>query len=194
MNNIVNDVNQRLAAIIRHEREVRHWSQQQLAAQAGVSRAMVQKIEQGASSPTATLLARLAGAFGLSISTLIARAERTECQLLTADQQPVWQDPASGYLRRHLSPEGILPLDLVEITLPAHQQVTLPAAAYRGASHYIWLLAGVLNFTQGTTQYRLKEGDCLLLSPQPEVCTFASPAETACRYLVVRVGHWSPRV
>ena len=78
MNTITDTMNQRISARIRLERESRGWSLSELADRAGVSRAMIHKIERGDSSPTATLLARLSGAFGISMSTLIARAEMQE--------------------------------------------------------------------------------------------------------------------
>lgn len=85
----------------------------ELADRASVSRAMIHKIERGESSPTATLLARLSGAFGISMSTLIARAEMQEGKLLRLANQPVWRDPQTHYLRRHVSPRTDLPIDLV---------------------------------------------------------------------------------
>ncbi|MCL7708626.1 helix-turn-helix transcriptional regulator, partial [Enterobacter kobei] len=76
---------------MRVERETRGWSLSELAERAGVSRAMIHKIERGESSPTATLLGRLSGALGLSMSTLIARAEMNEGRLLRFADQPVWR-------------------------------------------------------------------------------------------------------
>ena len=62
MNTIEDNLNQRIGARIRIERESRSWSLSDLAERAGVSRAMIHKIERGESSPTAALLARLSGA------------------------------------------------------------------------------------------------------------------------------------
>lgn len=121
MNIKLDNLNQLIGARIRIEREARHWSLSDLAERAGVSRAMVHKIERGESSPTAMLLGRLAGAFGLSMSKLIARAETQEGRLLRREDQPVWVDPESGYVRRHVSPRTDLPLDLVRIELPARR-------------------------------------------------------------------------
>ena len=53
----------RIGARIRAEREGRGWSLTDLAGRAGVSRAMIHKVERGASSPTAQLLGKLSGAF-----------------------------------------------------------------------------------------------------------------------------------
>ena len=107
MNTITDTMNQRISARIRLERESRGWSLSELADRAGVSRAMIHKIERGDSSPTATLLARLSGAFGISMSTLIARAEMQEGKLLRLANQPVWRDPQTHYLRRHVSPRTL---------------------------------------------------------------------------------------
>ena len=74
MNTIEDNLNQRISARIRIERESRGWSLNDLAERAGASRAMIHKIERGESSPTASMLGRLSGAFGISMSTLIARA------------------------------------------------------------------------------------------------------------------------
>ncbi|WP_318385606.1 helix-turn-helix transcriptional regulator, partial [Enterobacter sp.] len=82
MDTISDNINQRVGVRIRVERESRSWSLSDLAGRAGVSRAMIHKIERGESSPTAALLARIAGAFGISMSTLIARAEMQEGKLL----------------------------------------------------------------------------------------------------------------
>lgn len=44
----------------------------QLAAESGVSRAMISRIERGEASPTASLLARICAALGLSLSGFFA--------------------------------------------------------------------------------------------------------------------------
>lgn len=138
MNTIEDSINQRISARIRIERESRGWSPRNLPS-AGVSRAMIHKIERGESSPTATLLGRLSGAFGISMSTLIARAEMQEGKLLRFVDQPVWHDPQSHYLRRHVSPRSDLPIDLVQIELPAGSDIPMPASSYVQARQLIWL-------------------------------------------------------
>ena len=59
----MDDVDERIGARIRAEREARGWSLTLLAGKSGVSRAMIHKVERGESSPTASLLAKLALAF-----------------------------------------------------------------------------------------------------------------------------------
>lgn len=161
MNIKLDNLNQLIGARIRIEREARHWSLSDLAEQAGVSRAMVHKIERGESSPTAMLLGRLAGAFGLSMSKLIARAETQEGRLLRREDQPVWVDPESGYVRRHVSPRTDLPLDLVRIELPAGATIPMPASVYAFKRQLIWVLSGELVFVEGDARHDMAEGDCL---------------------------------
>ncbi|MEG1422128.1 MAG: XRE family transcriptional regulator [Citrobacter sp.] len=187
MNTIEDSLNQRIGARIRIERESRSWSLTELAERAGVSRAMIHKIERGESSPTATLLGRLSGAFGISMSTLIARAEMQEGKLLRFANQPVWHDPQSHYLRRHVSPRSDLPIDLVQIELPAGSDIPMPASSYVQARQLIWLQQGELVFVEGDTRHEMKVGDCLELGP-PNDCRFINETAHSCVYLVVRLN------
>lgn len=184
---MTDNINQRISARIRIEREARGWSLSELAERAGVSRAMIHKIERGESSPTATLLARLSGAFSISMSTLIARAEMQEGKLLRVENQPVWRDPQTHYLRRHVSPRTDLPIDLVQVELPGDCDVPMPASSYALARQLIWVQAGELVFQEGDTRHEMKAGDCLELGP-PNDCRFINETSSPCVYLVVRLN------
>ena len=188
MNTIEDNLNQRISARIRIERESRGWSLSELAERAGVSRAMIHKIERADSSPTATMLGRLSGAFGISMSTLIARAEMQEGKLLRFDNQPVWRDPQSHYLRRHVSPRSDLPIDLVQVELPPGSDIPMPASSYALARQLIWLQQGELLFIEGDTHHNMRAGDCLELGP-PNDCRFVNQTTENCIYLVVRLNH-----
>ncbi|QGU10962.1 helix-turn-helix domain-containing protein [Leclercia sp. J807] len=187
MNILSDNMNQRISARIRLERESRGWSLSELAERAGVSRAMIHKIERGDSSPTATLLARLSGAFGISMSTLIARAEMQEGKLLRFESQPVWRDPQTHYLRRHVSPRTDLPIDLVQVELPGNSDVPMPASSYALARQLIWLQSGELVFQERDTRHEMRAGDCLELGP-PNDCRFINESGEPCVYLVVRLN------
>lgn len=187
MNTIEDNLNQRIGARIRIERESRGWSLSDLADRASVSRAMIHKIERGESSPTAALLAKLSGAFAISMSTLIARAEIQEGKLLRFADQPVWHDPQSHYLRRHVSPRGELPIDLVQIELPAGSDIPMPASAYALARQLLWVQDGELLFMEGEIAHRMQAGDCLELGP-PNDCRFINDSDRTCVYLVVRLN------
>lgn len=177
-------VDKRIGLRIQQERTLRQWSLSDLAEKSGVSRAMINRVERGESSPTAALLAKLSGALGLTMSTLVARADMSDGQVLRADDQPMWTDPATGYIRRHLSPNFAVPLDLVQIDLPPGQEVPFPAASYAFLRQLIWVMAGTLTFQEGDRQHVLNAGDCLALGP-PSDCAFRNMTKLSCRYVVV---------
>lgn len=176
-----------LAARIRREREARGWSLAELAAASGVSRAMISKVERAEASPTATLLGRLSGAFGLTVSALLARAESDggARRLARAVEQEVWTDPETGYVRRQLSPPGAEP-ELVHVEMPPGGRVAYPASSYtfmRG--HCVWLIAGRLTIREGATKTALWPGDCLAFDlSAPQDREYENASDAPCRYLV----------
>jgi transcriptional regulator with XRE-family HTH domain len=184
MSTIVNDLTPSLAARIALERQTRSWSLADLAQRSGVSKAMISKIERGESSPTATVLVRLASAFGLTLSTLLARAEQSASRLTRIADQPEWQDPATGYVRRQVSPRSDLPLELIRVEMPTGQTVTFPAESYTYIRQLMWVLQGKLTFIEGDVIHEMETGDCLLLGP-PVECTFKTRGSEPCVYLVV---------
>jgi transcriptional regulator with XRE-family HTH domain len=172
-----------IAARLREERRRRGWSLDQLAGRAKVSKAMLSKLERGESSPTATLLGRLCGAYGLTMSALVALPGDHGGRLVRRAEQPVWQDPQTHYLRRQVSPLSDLPLQLVEVELPAGASVAFPASAYAFIRQLVWVLAGRLDFVEGATVHKMRSGDCLELGA-PVDCVFRNPGRSASRYLV----------
>src|SRR5437867_3173831 len=77
-----------LASALEAARKARGLSVSALADVAGVSRAMIAKVERGDAQPTAVLLARLANALGMTLSELVARAEDGGGRLVRAADQP----------------------------------------------------------------------------------------------------------
>ena len=102
-----------------------------------------------------------------------------EGKLLRFAQQPVWRDPQSHYLRRHVSPRSDLPIDLVQVELPAGSDVSMPASSYALARQLIWLQQGELVFVEGATRHEMRAGDCLELGP-PNDCRFINESSTSC--------------
>jgi transcriptional regulator with XRE-family HTH domain len=187
MSMIVDELDTRLGARIRIERENRGWSLTDLAQRSGVSRAMINKVERGEASPTASLLGRLAGAFGLTLSMLLARTEADHIgRLVRAKEQFCWTDPETGYVRRQIAPApgSDIPLDVVKVELPAGASVTFPARNYVSVRQVIWVSDGHLTFREGEIVHSLREGDCLELGP-PTECTFRNDQTVPCRYLVI---------
>ncbi len=177
-----------LAARIRRERDARGWSIAELAAASGVSRAMISRIERAEASPTAALLGRLSGALGLTMSTLLARAEAdgTAARVTRADDQTRWRDPETGFERRALTPPGADP-EMVSGDLPPGARIAYPASAYafmRGQC--VWVMSGRLLIEEGGEQTTLGPGDCLAFDlSTPKDCAFSNPSPDApARYMV----------
>lgn len=184
---MMDEIDRSLAERLKLERESRGWSLTVLAERSGVSRAMINNIERGAASPTATLLGKLSGAFGLTLSTLLARAEAGQRQrLMRAADQPLWKDPRTGYTRRQVAPGAgsDLPFEVIDVELPAGAEVAYPAAAYAFIRQAVWVLRGELVLAEGGAIHHLGEGDSLEFGP-PADRAFRNESDKSCRYVVV---------
>jgi len=183
MGDILDDTGARLARRIRAEREARGWSLAEATTRSGVSKAMISKIERGEASPTATLLVRLASAFGLTLATLLARAEGGDGRMTRAGDQRTWRDPASGYVRRQVFAHPESPIELTEIELPAGAQVAFPAASYAFIRQVVWARAGVLTIEDGAARVILNPGDAYAFG-EPADARFLNATDAPCAYVV----------
>jgi len=185
----------RLGERLQRLRTERRWSLTELAEESGVSRAMINRVERGVSSPTATILGRLSGAFGLTVSQLLDEslehdvprttdpdAARGVQRGATADS---WTDPETGYRRRPVS-SAAFPADVTEVRLPAGREVAYPASAYAFLRHCIWVVDGVLEVVAGGDVTRLAAGDRIELGDPADV-VYRNPGDEPVRYLVVVV-------
>jgi transcriptional regulator with XRE-family HTH domain len=182
MSNIEDDIGHQLAHRISAERRRRNWSLAELASRSGVSKAMLSKIERREVSPTAPVLLRIATAFEITLAELLTEAREEERCRRAADQ-PVWKDPATNYLRRQIYLTAHLPLELVEVVLPAGASVAIPASSYAFIRQVVWVIEGRLVIVEGETQTALAAGDRLEFGP-PADCAFRNDGARACRYLV----------
>ena len=175
-----------LAQRIRGEREARGWSLAGLAERAGVSKAMLSKVERAEASPTAATLSRIATAYGLTMAALFESTKVSAPRLMRAKDQPLWRDPKTSYLRRQvfLSPQN--PLELVEVELPPGQEVGFPASAYQLIHQVVWVLSHRLTIMEGATRHELAAGDRVEFDAPSDV-VFRNEGGQACRYVVAIV-------
>ncbi|HJR57452.1 MAG TPA: XRE family transcriptional regulator [Rhizomicrobium sp.] len=183
MDSIIDDAQARLARQIRLEREARNWSLADLAEQSGVAKASISKIERGEVSPSAVLLLRLATAFDLTLAGLLLRAEGEKPRLSRAADQPLWRDPATGYVRKQIFNRTDHPLELVQVEMPPGKSVSIPAAAYAHIRQLLWVQSGALTIIEGDETHVLKAGDCLGFGPPSDV-VFANEGNRPCHYVV----------
>lgn len=184
-------LNQRIAARVRGLRAAKDLSLDGLAGKSGVSRSMISLIERGEISPTAVVLEKLAGGLGVTLASLFdppatAASQASGGPVARYKDQPQWRDPASGYLRRNVSPTGVSqPFQIVEVRFPPRGRVAFETGARELRIHQqVWVLDGAMNITVGAECHRLRKGDCLAMQlNQPTL--FHNPARKPARYVVV---------
>jgi transcriptional regulator with XRE-family HTH domain len=133
---------------------------EEIAARTGVSRAMISRIERGEVHASAVVLDKLCAGLGISLSALFAR-DRATPMLRRADQ-PVWQDPESGYIRREVAPAGTgSPVRIVEVDFPAGAEVAFEPSPNRVIDQHIWVLEGEITIATDGSVHALAAGDCL---------------------------------
>ena len=181
------DLNGLLGTRIRALRAERGLTLDGLATLAGISRAMLSRVERGESSPTAQLLVKLCGGLGLTMSSLFPTAESTGTPLSRRADQPTWRDPAplSRYVRRTVSPPGTgSSVEIVEVEFPPGGSVCLDSRRYGGTDQHVWVLKGTLELSLGEQTFRLEGGDCLMMRFDKPI-GFRNPTERVVRYAVV---------
>ncbi|HUN94526.1 MAG TPA: helix-turn-helix domain-containing protein [Burkholderiaceae bacterium] len=179
------DIDSLVARRVRDLRKARELSLDQLAELSGVSRSTISLIERQETSPTAAVLNKLAGALGSSLSSLFADepAGKPGGPLSRRADQGVWIDPASGYVRRQVSPTVPgSPIDLVDVTFPAGARVAFENVTRHVVTHQqVWILAGEMEISVNDRSWRLRRGDCLAMVLGPQV-VFSNPTRRPARY------------
>jgi transcriptional regulator with XRE-family HTH domain len=181
------DINACIARRVRELRDAQGYSLDALAERSGVSRSNISLIERGQSSPTATVLDKLATGLGVTLASLFEDSTgivSAPSPVARVAEQPMWTDPASGYIRRNLSPAARSPIQLVDVIFPAGQQVAYDTGAREVEIHQqIWMIDGVMEMSVGDSHWRLETGDCLAMRlDRPTV--YRNPTRKPARYLV----------
>jgi transcriptional regulator with XRE-family HTH domain len=151
-----------------------------------VSRSMLSLVERGESSPTATVLEKIATGLGVSLATLFEDASTPPHPVSKGRERTTWRDPQSGYLRRNISPANFpSPIQMVDVTLPAGARVAYESSARTVSIHQqIWVRRGRIEVTVGTVTYRLEEDDCLAMHLDAPI-TYRNRTRSPAQYIVV---------
>jgi transcriptional regulator with XRE-family HTH domain len=98
---------------VRHERQDRRWTLDQLAEAAGVSRRMVVNVEQGSANPSVGILLRLSDALGIGLPALVQPPERTIVTITrSGDGAALWTSTNGG---RAVLVAGTRPPEVLEL-------------------------------------------------------------------------------
>lgn len=196
------DLSQRLAARVRGLRRDAGLTLDQLARASGVSRSAISLIERGETAATAVVLERLATALGQTLAALFdapppGRSDSRRRGTAAAPapppspvarlaDQPLWQDPGSGYRRRNVSPAGWpQPFQIVEVHFPPGARVAFETTERAHATpQQVWVLEGRIDVTTGSGTHPLHTGDCLAMVLDAPTM-FHNPSRRTARYAVV---------
>src|SRR5215211_3816408 len=94
----------RLGGRVKELRRRRRLTLEELA---GVSRAMISKLERGEKNPTLVVAAKLAEGLGVTLSQLAGMEERREVVVVPKERRMVMRDPETGFERQLLSPTSV---------------------------------------------------------------------------------------
>jgi transcriptional regulator with XRE-family HTH domain len=190
MRDKASSINERIAARAHELRTACNLSLEALSEKSGVSRSMISLIERGESSPTAAVLEKLASGLGVTLATLFnppaANMQQRKGPVATRKDQPEWKDPASGYLRRNITPAGASqPMQIVEVIFPPGSRVVFENnRGGRPIHQQVWILGGKMNITLGKECHKLTQGDCLAMRLDGPIM-FHNPTRKTARYVVV---------
>lgn len=179
-------LDQRIALRVRELRAAQGLSLEALASRSGVSRSMISVIERGESSATAVVLEKIATGLGLPLAGLFDAPAVSAQPVARAAEQPPWRDPASGYVRRNVSPAGYpSPIQIVDVMFPPRARVAYESGARSAVVHQqIWVIEGRIEVTVGDAHYRLDAGDCLAHRLDQPI-SYYNPGRQTAHYAVV---------
>lgn len=150
-----NGAAENLASNIKHLRDARSFTQQQLAKLSGVPRPTVANLESGAANPTLGVLVKVAGALQVSIEELIA-APRSAAKHYPRGTLP--QRTRGQVTVAKLLPDKIAGMEIERFQLPAGARMTgVPHTP--GTREYLTCESGVIDLTASGETWQLEPGD-----------------------------------
>ncbi len=184
---------QRIAQRVRELRGAKGLSLDELAGRSGVSRSMISLIERGESSPTAVVLEKLAVGLDVSLASLFELPVSKPEPVSRRVDQLQWRDPASGYMRRNVSPSGYdSPIQIVEVDFPPGARVAYETGPRHPRLYQqVWVLEGRIELRLGEQRHLLDAGDCLAMQLDRPL-TYHNPTRKQARYAVVLCSEAGP--
>ena len=146
---------------VKAARNARHWTLDQLAEAAGVSRRAVVNVEQGAANPSVGILLRISDALGIGLPTLVEPARPEPLKVTRqGDGAVLWSGDAGGH---GVLVAGTEPPDVVELwdwTLgPGDQHVS--EAHTPGTRELVHVQQGTIQLTVAGEAVTLQLGDAV---------------------------------
>src|SRR5215217_4267255 len=175
----------RLGERVRELRRERGLTLDGVAGRAGVSRAMISKVERGEKNPTLVVAAKVAEGLGVSLSQLVGVEERREVVVVRRERRMIMRDPGTGLERQLLSPtfggrgieftRNVVREGSTSGRFPPHR---------RGVEEYVVVERGRLKAVLRGEDYLLEEGDALYFEADVPH-RFDNAGEGECSYYLV---------
>lgn len=148
-----------IGARVRHQRQARRWTLDQLATAAGLSRRLVVNVEQGATNPSVGTLLRLSEALGVGLPALVEPARDERLTVTPAGEgATLWTGERGG---RGVLVAATQPPDVVELwhwTLePGERHASPPHST--GTRELVHVHEGALVLEAGGRAVTLRPGD-----------------------------------
>jgi transcriptional regulator with XRE-family HTH domain len=174
---------------VREHRSQRSLSLEELATRAGVSRAMLSKVERGEKSPTIPIASKIARGLGLSLSLLVGDTEAAggAIRVVRSNARRAFVDKASGFKRELLSPPSDTPgIEVVRHEIARGGGSGLLPAYPVGTWKFVYVEGGRLQIDLGSETSTLDSGDAAaFLADRPH--SFTAAAGRGCSYILVVV-------
>ena len=179
---------ERLGARVKELRRRRGWTLEDLAERAGVSRAMISKVERGEKNPTLVVAAKVAEGLGVTISELLGVEERREIVVIPRERRMIMRDSETGFERQLLSPtfggrgvefvRNVVPYGSTSGEFPPHR---------RGVEEYVVVEKGRLRTVVGCEERLLEAGDAMYFEANVSH-RFDNTGDGECSYYLVIVS------
>lgn len=181
------DLTARLADRLSGLRADKRWTLDHLAQVSGVSRAALSRLENAEVSPSADVLDRLASAYNMSLSRLLAMTEQSVTAHIRRDDQSVWRDGETGFARRAISPGAMgLAGEIEECRLPPGSEVVLDGEAPEAREVHLLVLSGFMQVDHDGASYNLEPGDTLRFR-QTGALQLMTAKGQGCKFMLCRL-------
>jgi transcriptional regulator with XRE-family HTH domain len=166
---------------VKHERQARRWTLDQLAAAARVSRRMVINVEQGAANPSVGTLLRISDALGVGLPALVAPPQPKPVRVTrSGDGAVLWSSESGG---RGVLVAGTDPPDVVELwdwsLTPGDQH--LSEAHTPGTKELVQVQQGTIMVNVVDQSVTLSAGDAVAF-PGDVAHAYANPGPQPARF------------
>jgi transcriptional regulator with XRE-family HTH domain len=173
------DLARRIGQRLRDERQARNMSLDDLSRLSGVSRAALSQIETRKSSPSLSVMWKIAVGLGIPFAELLGSGEDEQGTVLRRADAQVLRSPDGRFETRPLMPSGTSPwVELYELRLSARAQQRSDAHA-PGTREVLVVLSGSMRVTVGEGAFELEAGDSVAFradQPHAYINTGASEA------------------